>query len=76
VLGKFFVIFSTGIVAAILSLTGLGFILATKGKQVTGPFAEILKVMHKKNKTKKPGNVISALYHLIVLLVFLNSVSF
>lgn len=43
VLGKFFVIFSTGIVAAILSLTGLGFILATKGKQVTGPFAEILK---------------------------------
>ena len=40
------------------------------------PFAEILEVMHKKNKTKKPGNVISALYHLIVLLVFLNSVSF
>jgi len=43
VLGKFLVIFTTGIVAAMLSLTGIGLMLATKGKQVTGPFAEILK---------------------------------
>jgi len=43
VLGKFLVIFTTGVTAALLSLTGIGFMLATKGQQVTGPLGEVIK---------------------------------
>jgi len=43
VLGKFLLIFTTGMIAALLCLTGIALILATKGRQVTGPLAEIIR---------------------------------
>lgn len=42
VLGKFFVIFTTGITAALLSLTSLGVMLATKGQEITGELGEVI----------------------------------
>ncbi len=42
VLGKFFVIFSTGVISSILSVAGMGLFLLAKGKNVTGPMGEIL----------------------------------
>ena len=42
VLGKFFVIFTTGVTAALLSLTSLGFMLATKGQEITGELGEVI----------------------------------
>ena len=43
VLGKFFVIFTTGITAALLCLTSLGFMLAAKGQEVTGVLGEVIE---------------------------------
>ena len=42
VLGKFFVIFTTGVTAALLCLTSLGFMLATKGQEITGELGEVI----------------------------------
>ncbi len=42
VLGKFFVIFTTGVTAALLCLTSLGFMLATKAQQITGELGQII----------------------------------
>jgi sodium transport system permease protein len=42
VLGKFFVIFTTGVTAALLCLTSMGVMLATKGKEVTGELGEVI----------------------------------
>jgi len=42
VLGKFFVIFTTGVTAALLCLTSLGFMLAAKGQEITGELGEII----------------------------------
>jgi len=42
VLGKFFVIFTTGVTAALLSLTSMGIMLATKGQEVTGELGEVI----------------------------------
>lgn len=43
VLGKFFVIFTTGLTAALLSLTSIGLMLAVKGQEVTGPLGEVIE---------------------------------
>ena len=43
VLGKFFVIFTTGLTAALLSLTSIGLMLAVKGQDVTGPLGEVIE---------------------------------
>lgn len=43
VLGKFLVIFTTGITAALLSLTSIGLMLAVKVKEITGPLGEVIK---------------------------------
>jgi len=42
VLGKFFVIFTTGVTAALLSLTSMGVMLAIKGQEVTGELGEVI----------------------------------
>lgn len=42
VLGKFFVIFTTGVTAALLCLTSLGFMLATKGQEITGELGDVI----------------------------------
>ena len=42
VLGKFMVIFSTGVISALLSITSLGVWLSTKGKEVSGVIGEII----------------------------------
>ena len=42
VLGKFFVIFTTGVTAALLSLTSMGVMLATKGQEITGELGEVI----------------------------------
>ncbi len=42
VLGKFFVIFTTGVTAALLSLTSLGVMLAAKGQEITGELGEVI----------------------------------
>ena len=42
VLGKFFVIFTTGVTAALLCLTSLGFMLAAKGQEITGELGEVI----------------------------------
>ncbi len=42
VLGKFFVIFTTGVTAALLCLTSMGVMLATKGQEVTGELGEVI----------------------------------
>ena len=42
VLGKFFVIFSTGIISALLSISSIGVWLATKGQAVSGVAREII----------------------------------
>jgi len=43
VLGKFLVIFTTGVTAALLSLTSIGIMLSTKGKEVTGVMSEVIE---------------------------------
>ena len=43
VLGKFLVIFTTGLTAALLSLTSIGLMLAVKGQEVTGPLGEVIE---------------------------------
>jgi len=43
VLGKFLVIFTTGLTAALLSLTSIGLMLALKGQEVTGPLGEVIE---------------------------------
>lgn len=43
VIGKFFVVFTTGVVSAILSVAGLGVYLLTKGQTVSGIAGEVLK---------------------------------
>ncbi len=43
VLGKFLVIFTTGLTAALLSLTRIGLMLAVKGQEVTGPLGEVIE---------------------------------
>jgi len=42
VLGKFFVVFTTGVTAALLSLTSMGVMLATKGQEITGELGEVI----------------------------------
>ena len=42
VLGKFFVIFTTGVTAALLSITSIGVMLAVKGQEVTGELGEVI----------------------------------
>ena len=42
VLGKFFVIFTTGITAALLSLTSIGVMLASRGQEITGELGEVM----------------------------------
>ncbi len=42
VLGKFFVIFTTGVTAALLCLTSLGVMLAAKGQEITGELGEVI----------------------------------
>jgi len=42
VLGKFFVIFTTGVTAALLCLTSFGFMLASKGQEITGELGEVI----------------------------------
>ena len=42
VLGKFFVIFTTGVTAALLSITSLGVMLASKGQKITGELGEVI----------------------------------
>jgi len=42
VLGKFFVIFTTGVTAALLCLTSFGVMLAVKGQEITGELGEII----------------------------------
>ena len=42
VLGKFFVIFTTGVTAALLSLTSIGVMLASKGQEITGELGEVI----------------------------------
>ena len=41
VLGKFLVIFTTGVTSALLSITSIGIMLAIKGKEVTGELGEV-----------------------------------
>ena len=43
VLGKFLVIFTTGLTAALLTLTSIGLMLAVKGQEVTGPLGEVIE---------------------------------
>jgi sodium transport system permease protein len=43
VLGKFLVIFTTGLTAALLNLTSIGLMLAIKGQEVTGPLGEVIE---------------------------------
>jgi len=43
VLGKFFVIFTTGVTAALLCLTSIGIMLATKVEQVPGELREVIE---------------------------------
>jgi sodium transport system permease protein len=43
VLGKFLVLFTTGVTAALLCLTSIGLILATKGKEVTGAMQDVIQ---------------------------------
>ena len=43
VLGKFLVLFTTGVTAALLCLASIGLILATKGKAVTGAMQEVIQ---------------------------------
>jgi len=43
VLGKFLVLFTTGVTSALLCLTSIGLILSTKGKEVTGAMQEVLR---------------------------------
>ncbi len=43
VLGKFLVLFTTGVTAALLCLTSVGLLLATKGKEITGTMQEVLQ---------------------------------
>lgn len=43
VLGKFFVIFTTGVTAALLCLTSIGVTLAVKGQEVTGVLGEVME---------------------------------
>jgi sodium transport system permease protein len=42
VLGKFLVLFTTGVTSALLCLASIGLILSTKGKEVTGAMREVL----------------------------------
>lgn len=42
VLGKFFVIFTTGVTAALLCLTSLGVMLAVKVQEITGELGEVI----------------------------------
>jgi len=42
VLGKFFVIFTTGVTAALLCLTSFGVMLASKGQNITGELGEVI----------------------------------
>ena len=42
VLGKFFVIFTTGVTAALLCLTSFGVMLASKGQKITGELGEVI----------------------------------
>jgi len=42
VLGKFFVIFTTGVTAALLCLTSFGVMLASKGQDITGELGEVI----------------------------------
>jgi sodium transport system permease protein len=42
VLGKFFVIFTTGVTAALLCLTSMGVMLAAKGQEITGELGEVI----------------------------------
>ncbi len=42
VLGKFFVIFTTGVTSALLSLMGIGFMLIIKGKDITGELGQVV----------------------------------
>jgi len=42
VLGKFFVIFTTGVTAALLCLTSFGVMLASKGQEITGELGEVI----------------------------------
>jgi sodium transport system permease protein len=42
VLGKFLVVFTTGVTSALLSLVGIGVMLMTKGKDVTGELGQII----------------------------------
>ena len=42
VLGKFFVIFTTGVTAALLSITSIGVMLAVKGQEVTGELGDVI----------------------------------
>jgi sodium transport system permease protein len=43
VLGKFLVLFTTGVTAALLCLASIGLILSTKGKAVTGAMQEVIQ---------------------------------
>jgi sodium transport system permease protein len=43
VFGKFLVLFTTGVTAALLCLISIGLILATKGREVTGTMKEVLQ---------------------------------
>jgi sodium transport system permease protein len=43
VLGKFLVLFTTGVTAALLCLASIGLILSTKGKEVTGAMQEVIQ---------------------------------
>lgn len=43
VLGKFLVLFTTGVTAALLCLTSIGLILASKGKEVAGAMQEVIQ---------------------------------
>ncbi len=42
VLGKFLVIFTTGVTAALLCLTSFGVMLASKGQEITGELGEVI----------------------------------
>ncbi len=42
VLGKFFVIFTTGVTAALLCLTSFGVMLTVKGQEITGELGEVI----------------------------------
>jgi len=42
VLGKFFVIFTTGVTAALLSISSIGIMLGIKGQELTGELGEVI----------------------------------